>query len=353
MAANLSISLTNSNGDAFKLDANQIIYAYDNSDSKAVLTYVSSTGVNAKPQTLTISTSALQALSTGILFISTVVDELGGTKDTCFNNQNVLTINDNTDTGSTMYYWVNDGSVSQKFVLNDAASVVSATTGKTFPATDSESNTVYYLNSLRCAEINAHAETGEVLESATVASRGTTMVAGTTTLTLSGGTYGTQATMLVTHTEVATATKTANGTGYTAGDVLTLATGTGTKATITVDTVTGGAITTFTLTTRGDYTVNPTLTNDTVTGGTGTGATFTLVMGAKTVAVANAGAYSAPPSNPVSTTGGGNNATLTATFVEGAVTGCAILYNDPSNSTFVRKDVQETAAQVQTLINAL
>jgi len=65
------------------------------------------------------------------------------------------------------------------------------------------------------------------------------------------------------------------GTGYTANDVLTVAGGTGTAATIRVDTVSGGVITAVTVLTRGTYTVKPTSPNSS-TGGTGTGASLTL-----------------------------------------------------------------------------
>ncbi len=73
---------------------------------------------------------------------------------------------------------------------------------------------------------------------------------------------------------VATISLGAGGTGYTAGDVLTL-TGGGGNATVTVNTVTAGVVTTFTLTAGGTgyglTNLNPT------TGGTGTGATFNIL----------------------------------------------------------------------------
>ncbi len=63
------------------------------------------------------------------------------------------------------------------------------------------------------------------------------------------------------------------GTGYVATNVLTGVTGTGTKYTLTVDTVDTGVITAVSITTVGNYSVNPT-NPDTVTGGAGSGATF-------------------------------------------------------------------------------
>jgi len=81
---------------------------------------------------------------------------------------------------------------------------------------------------------------------------------------------------------VATATLVNSGTGgtYAVNDILTLNSGTGTKATIRVDTVSAGLIATFTLLTQGDYTAAPALTGVGVTGGGGTGATFNLTLNA-------------------------------------------------------------------------
>lgn len=68
------------------------------------------------------------------------------------------------------------------------------------------------------------------------------------------------------------------GTGYTAGDVLSVSGGTGTAAQITVDTVDGsGVILTAHLSAIGDYTTTPSLINP-VTGGTGSGAEFVLTL---------------------------------------------------------------------------
>lgn len=75
---------------------------------------------------------------------------------------------------------------------------------------------------------------------------------------------------------VSNVTLSAAGTGYVAGNVLTVSGGTGTSATITVDAVSGGAITAFTLTNRGSYSVLPSYAPATVTGGAGSGATFYL-----------------------------------------------------------------------------
>jgi hypothetical protein len=73
---------------------------------------------------------------------------------------------------------------------------------------------------------------------------------------------------------VSQATLVSAGSTYSAADVLTVVGGTGTSAQITVDAVSGGAITAFTVTNRGSYSVLPTYAPATVTGGGGTGATF-------------------------------------------------------------------------------
>jgi RHS repeat-associated protein len=70
-----------------------------------------------------------------------------------------------------------------------------------------------------------------------------------------------------------------NGSAYAAGDVLTVAGGTGTAAQILVNSVNSGNITSATLISGGSYTVAPTTPNF-VTGGSGTGAKFNLTMDA-------------------------------------------------------------------------
>lgn len=75
----------------------------------------------------------------------------------------------------------------------------------------------------------------------------------------------------------------AGGVGYSVNDVLTPSTGsvflTGTQTKLTVNSVTGGgAITSFTVTTAGQYNVAP-ISPVPVTGGTGSGATFALTYG--------------------------------------------------------------------------
>ena len=73
------------------------------------------------------------------------------------------------------------------------------------------------------------------------------------------------------------------GTGYAVNDVLMVAGGTGTSATLTVTSVSSGVITALSITTAGAYTSNPSTPN-TPTGGTGSGASITLTFGALTAA---------------------------------------------------------------------
>lgn len=121
--------------------------------------------------------------------------------------------------------------------------------------------------------------------------------------------------------QVSAATLDAAGTGYSAGDVVTISGGTKTTAaTITVNTVTAGAITTFTLNTVANqlYTVLPGTVGVAVTGGTGTGATFNLAFDVETVTVTAGGAGYVGAS--VTFVGSAvTTATGTATVTSGAV----------------------------------
>jgi hypothetical protein len=88
-------------------------------------------------------------------------------------------------------------------------------------------------------------------------------------------------------TTVLTAAVASGGTGYVSGDVgkvLTAAGGTGTSATLTIASVSGGAVTGITLRTGGNYTANPTLIGNAATGSaTGSGATFNLTLASQLI----------------------------------------------------------------------
>jgi hypothetical protein len=102
------------------------------------------------------------------------------------------------------------------------------------------------------------------------------------------------------------ATVAAAGSGYAAGDTITLAGGTSTTATvITVDTVSGGAIATYTITTAGNYSALPTSpVSQASTSGSGTGATFNVLWGLLSVTV-GAGGTGYTPSSALVVSGGG------------------------------------------------
>jgi hypothetical protein len=117
---------------------------------------------------------------------------------------------------------------------------------------------------------------------------------------------GVQATATFTLTLAATPTVSAGGSGYTVGDVLTIVGGTSTQtATVTVATVSAGAVATVTISNFGVYTVAPS-NPASVTGGTGTGATFNLSFGILSATITNAGSgYVEQPT--VSFSGGGGS----------------------------------------------
>lgn len=158
--------------------------------------------------------------------------------------------------------------------------------------------------------------------SATVNAPGTLMVAGTTVLTLVGGTHTITATALVTHTKAVSATVAAVGTGDLgngAGVIVEGTTGTGTKFRASVTITTNAISSVQSISLAGDYTLNPTaIANEPVTyisgassGTTLTGAQLNVVMGALTVVPQTVGSYTVEPTT-ANTTGGGNNATLSA-----------------------------------------
>lgn len=107
---------------------------------------------------------------------------------------------------------------------------------------------------------------------------------------------------------------------YVEGDVLTVDGGTGTAATITVDTVDGdGAILTMTLTTPGSYTVLPTLLANEVTGGSGTGALIDLTAWDGQIA-----SIGTSVNGVVDPLGGEHNEPVVVAFTPAALTGILI-----------------------------
>lgn len=142
---------------------------------------------------------------------------------------------------------------------------------------------------------------------------------------LAGGTFTSQASLLVETTKLVSATIHSAGAGGTDGaQTATGTTGNGTKFTIAV-TVAGGAVTAVgAISVAGNYTVNPTnliIEPVTVTGaGPLTGASLTIKMGVLTVTGGMPAVYSVHPTNPVvqaSTSGSGTGATFTLTWTGG------------------------------------
>ena len=131
---------------------------------------------------------------------------------------------------------------------------------------------------------------------------------------------GVQATASVGFMYVSGYTVAAGGSGYTVGDVLTVVGGTqsGGAATLTVATVSAGAVTTVTVSNAAAYSVLPT-NPVSITGGTGTGATFNLTWSVIGFNIDTAGSgYVEQPTVSFSG-GGGSGAAAYATVGAGAV----------------------------------
>lgn len=129
---------------------------------------------------------------------------------------------------------------------------------------------------------------------------------------------------LATSDHVDTAAVNSGGTGYTVGDILSVAGGTSTHvSTIEVTSVAGGVIDGVRMNEGGAYTVDPSLTANAVTGGTGSSATLDLTMtdtSVQTVTI-NAGG-TGYAINDVLTVAGGtftNAATILVTSVAAGV----------------------------------
>ena len=124
---------------------------------------------------------------------------------------------------------------------------------------------------------------------------------------------GVQATATVTIVLAAVSSIAGGGTGYTAGDVLTISGGTSAQtAQLTVSTVSAGVITAVTVSRGGDYTVAPS-NPASVTGGTGSGATFNLTFGILTFTITNAGSGYVEQPTVTFSGGGGSGAAAYAT----------------------------------------
>lgn len=141
----------------------------------------------------------------------------------------------------------------------------------------------------------------------------------------SGGTAAVNAVINVVSTEIrsaALANSISFGSGYSNGDIVALATGTGNAATFTVTTfAANSSVTSVAVASSGRYTVNPTTTNvaTTNTTGSGTGLRLTVVTKIREVEIKTVGKYTVLPTavadNPVvNTTGVGVSGNITLSF---------------------------------------
>ena len=139
------------------------------------------------------------------------------------------------------------------------------------------------------------------------------------TLTVVGGTSTSAATFTVASTVIVAAVKSAGGSGYADGDVLTFSTGFSPTLTLRVNRPGGGTGSpdNFTITQAGRRTsANPTnpVSADSRTG-SGSGCTVTLTFGVYSFStVVTQGDYTVIPSSPVSFTGGGTGTAATVPF---------------------------------------
>jgi hypothetical protein len=134
--------------------------------------------------------------------------------------------------------------------------------------------------------------------------------------TTAGGVQATASFLLAT----VGATIVSGGTGYTAGDVLTVTGGTTGSTQLTVSTVSSGVITAVTITLNAGYSAIPT-NPVSVTGGTGSGATFNLTYGIANASftITNAGSGYVEQPTVTFSGGGGSGAAAYATVGSGTV----------------------------------
>jgi hypothetical protein len=137
------------------------------------------------------------------------------------------------------------------------------------------------------------------------------------------------------------------GTGYTVGDTLTIVGGTGTAAQLTVGTVSSGVITAVSIAVQnGVYSVFPT-SPVSVTGGTGSGATFNISGGIlSTFTITNAGSGYVEQPTVTFSGGGGSGAAAYAAVGSGTVVrslGSSLSFYTPGGEQFRVFDTGATA----------
>lgn len=136
------------------------------------------------------------------------------------------------------------------------------------------------------------------------------------TITLAGGVFSAPAVLVVNTSTLVSLAVNAGGSGYVIGDTLVLAGGTPAQMpVITVTGVSGGAITSFAISSGGAFNANGSgAFTQYSTSGAGTGATFkTALFGPLALTFQNVGSYTTVPTNPVNqaaTSGVGAGATF-------------------------------------------
>lgn len=321
MATDKSISLV-SGTTSFNIDADKVIYAKNDANSKAVLIYEKDNGVPSTPLTLTISVSALVALSTNILFSATVIPDSGINTAMCFNKYNVIKIT--SFGGQTKMEYDQKGVRNYTYTITGSTSTLSTAAKITIPVTDNLTGDTYYINGLNAGIVSQKpSSTGNLtLNSAVLVNPGTLWIP-TETFDFSGGTHIDIAHGKVNTTEVVSGVVTAAGMGADPSLTLHVAGGTGTAAQLSfsskVVSITGTPVAAGASYNVGD-TVNP-------NGGTGTKPVFTVthIQGVSAPAVGGAGSGYVTGDHVSPTTGTGTKPVYSVTASAGAVTGLTLL----------------------------
>jgi hypothetical protein len=181
--------------------------------------------------------------------------------------------------------------------------------------------------------------------------------------TTAGGVQATATANLSNNVTVPTITS--GGTGYTAGDTLTLVGGTFTAvSTLTVSTVSSGVITGITVAVGGVYSVVPTNPMS-VTGGTGSGATFTLNNWglSATFTITNAGSGYVEQPTVTFSGGGGSGAAAYATVgsqtiikglgtSSGTISNQSIMFQTPAGNSLLLRDSGQATPDAHMMVQA-
>lgn len=159
---------------------------------------------------------------------------------------------------------------------------------------------------------------GNTVTAITVTSGGSYSVVPTITISAPTTAGGVQATGSVAMQITSSSTVSVAGTGYAIGDTITLSGGTFTQAAVlTVATLSGSGVATFTVTTSGTYTALPSNPISTTSSGAGTGFRLTGVWTVKTAGI-------------VGTAGSGYVEQPTITFSSGGATAYATVGAEPT-----------------------